>query len=251
MNLKDSVEQVADFLWDLVTSDPGDSVQRFNADPSQYLADHGHEGLTADDLDAAFGRLADRLPADQFAQVMPMRAATQSLGPMGGGSGLGGGGVGWAAGSGSNASMAAHMAVAPRSQPQVVRHVHEQRVTQVRETSAQPQAARHPGAPQRHQQLRAGRRHHRRQPHDHRDPRPGRRRLRPAHRHPHGRRHQGWRGHRGRRRGLRHQHRQEQRDPGRRRRRARGLDRGQRQHPGERLRGGCALGPGQRHQRQR
>ena len=134
MNLKDSVDQVADFLWDLVTSDPGDSVQQFTSDPSQFMADHGHDGLTADDLDAAFGRLADRLPAEQFAQVAPVRMATQGFaasGPVGPQAAplLG-------SSSGMHASMAAHAAVAPR--PQVVRQV-EQRVTQVRETPTEVQ----------------------------------------------------------------------------------------------------------------
>lgn len=78
MQLNDTVSQIADFLWDVLTSDRGSNAQ-FQANPAQALADAGHDGVTAEELDAAIDRLSARLPADSMHQVEPFRAVSCNL----------------------------------------------------------------------------------------------------------------------------------------------------------------------------
>ncbi|MCC6438544.1 MAG: hypothetical protein IT196_26215 [Acidimicrobiales bacterium] len=77
MKLNETVSQIADFLWDVLTDDR--SARNFQEDPAGALADAGHDNVTSEELEAAIDRLSSRLPSDSLDQVEPLRAISCGL----------------------------------------------------------------------------------------------------------------------------------------------------------------------------
>ncbi|MFN0027759.1 MAG: hypothetical protein ACKV2O_11370 [Acidimicrobiales bacterium] len=74
MRIDSAVSAIADFLWDVLTSDP-EARDRFVDDPKGTLADAGIDNVTSDELEAAIDRLSTRLPEGGVERMNSLRNA--------------------------------------------------------------------------------------------------------------------------------------------------------------------------------
>ncbi len=74
MRIDSAVSAIADFLWDVLTTDP-EARERFEDDPQQALAAAGIDNVTSDELEAAIDRLSSRLPEGGLDRVNSLRSA--------------------------------------------------------------------------------------------------------------------------------------------------------------------------------
>lgn len=79
MKIDSAVSSIADFLWDVLTTDQGQRAQKLQADPQAALAEAGHANVTSDELDAAISRISSRLPAESMDRMESIRAASCNL----------------------------------------------------------------------------------------------------------------------------------------------------------------------------
>ena len=73
MKLNETVSQIADFLWDVLTDDR--SARNFQEDPAGALADAGHDNVTSEELEAAIEETAASFPAPFVVQRLKERIA--------------------------------------------------------------------------------------------------------------------------------------------------------------------------------